>query len=246
MSSIHLQDYIERNLISWSECQGTVEASLLRLTLLRKFYQDLHSEKSRCLAMGMKTEATLISDWENRLDEMRVLPNLNSDFETLFMKCGKKVVTPSTLPRKTKGLAEGFLKSLEKHGMQREKFLRMDREWEQSIAVEAFTAKWNFWFLESWVMVNLIEEWDRSLHERLWPRGVVLFAEAGSPPDPQCADEVSHQSWLGRWVIVLHPHYQGPLDIPVRIDDLPGYDIAATQPQHWKLVHSTQHRGTSL
>lgn len=210
----------------WKECTNLPETTLLRLSILRTLVQNLHTEKSRCLATGLKADAQLIRTWENHLELLQKSSKLTGElFETIQQS--------KDVPKKNRVIPEALFQRLN-----REKFERYDRKWEAVLVAEAMSLNWQVWTLEAWVNIPLIKEWDVYFTQKLWPQGIVLFVESA---EEQVIDSQNHSEkncWRGRWVVVLHPRIKTEHDLSFSFNHWPGApDPAPPSPPRWTLIY---------
>jgi hypothetical protein len=140
------------------------------------------------------------------------------------------LIDTEPLPKRSRMLPELLFAKLE-----REKLTRYDRKWEAAIAAEAVSVKWPFWCLDTWVQIPLIEEWDQTFVENLWPRGMILFSESSSSIDKwQNHSENDPGVWRGRWNIILDRKFKGPEELSLKLDQWPGAPSNAPARPQWK------------
>ena len=232
MTSRLIEDLIERYMERWNDCASIPETTLLRLAVLHSLIQNLHSEKSKCLAKGLKAEAQVIKSFEQKIQLLRELPLLQGDLMAVINGAGDEQ------RKKKRLLPEALFQSIE-----REKLNRHDRLWESAMCAEAATLAWTLWYLETWVKISTIEEWDITLGQKLWPHGLVLFTEnAQSKEAPHsfatATDSTAEEPvlWHGRWFLILHPQFQSPTDLSLNLNLWPGYPTTPPSPPYWKLL----------
>jgi hypothetical protein len=210
----------------WQDCKGTPESTLLRLCLLKELLQSLHSEKSRCLAAGQKDQAQAIKVVEVKLESLRESAALQPDLSELLNHADPG-------QRKKRIIPEALFKSLD-----REKLLRYDRQWEAAITAEAASLSWKFWSLDSWVSISALEEWDKTLHQKLWPHGLILFVESYYSNSRQIEENHSESNlWRGRWIVALHSRFQSPLDLSLDLRYWQGFPEKAPSEPQWKKLY---------
>lgn len=211
----------------WAECEGTPEATLLRLALLREISTELHPEKSRCLAMGLKTEAREIKEWESKIETLRSNPSLSNDLAALIQN-------QESPKKKTRLLPESFLRIIG-----RDKLTRYDRQWEAALAAEACHLRWLFWRLNMWVEIQNIEGWSRMLGDRLWPHGLILFSESTEswPPQKPTNQPIDESLWHGQWILVIHPRFKHPGELPLNLAQWPGAPSKPPAAPTWKVLY---------
>ncbi len=218
----------------WRHCEGLEEATLLRLAILRDLMRQLHAEKSRTLATGRKGDAQGLKVWELRVEDLRGSSRLEGELMELLLDPAKK---PKT---RTRLLPEALFTTLA-----REKLERYDRQWEASIAAEAAQMGWQFWILDAWIDISNVEEWNQKLSEKLWPHGVVLFAESASSNSLSSGSTGSDDSvnfWHGRWIVLMHPRFRAPDELLGSSSHLvPRTPVPPAQPK-WKLLFSPRKR----
>ena len=128
-----IEEIIQNQLSTWDDYRNLPEESLLHLELLRRLFQILHAEKSRCLAKGYKAEAQIIHQIEAELEKIRAEAKLHPRIPNLLKEINlspRRFAPPpkkSGPPVKGRSLPESFLNSLEKKGIGRDRFLRLDR-----------------------------------------------------------------------------------------------------------------------
>jgi hypothetical protein len=217
---------IKKGLDRWLDCEGLPEMTLLRLALLRELIHNLHSEKSRCLASGKREEVKSIKEWETRLEDLRESSVLSGSLMDLLED-------PSHIQKRKRILPEALFQNLD-----REKLVRYDRKWESTIAAEAATLGWNFWFLDSWVNIALLEEWNANLNEKLWPHGLVLFVESADVKTNEVSSEGGEiELWRGCWLTVIHPEFNDPNDLSLNLNRWPAAPQEPPTPVQWKMIH---------
>jgi hypothetical protein len=213
----------------WRHTEGLAERVLLRLAILRDITLALHAQKSRCLASGRRDLAQGLRHWEERLHELRNSPKLEGDLRELL-------TGTEPLKKRTRLLPEALYTAIE-----RGKLERYDRVWEASLAAEAVTQRWQFWALEAWVEITLVEDWNRSLCDQLWPSGIVLFVESAPslPRTPRPAQTSSEPLlWQGRWIAVVDTRIKNPLEVTSNLPGWPGSPSSPPSPPLWKLLFS--------
>ncbi|MGZ6310039.1 MAG: hypothetical protein ACXWOH_05375, partial [Bdellovibrionota bacterium] len=155
----------------WNQCEGLPEMTLLRLGILREVIKLLHSEKSRLLASGRRSEIQPVKDWESKIEQLRDQPALKGPLPELL-------ASDKRAAKRTRLLPDHLFSFIPK-----ERFERYDRIWESTLAAEACALGWRFFSLEAWVQIAAVEAFDRALTDQLWPHGLVLFTEsAGTAP----------------------------------------------------------------
>jgi hypothetical protein len=221
MSANPLEDLVAQRSERWNDYQGMEESNLLRLAILRDLSRDLHLEKSKCLAQGNRDQAKEIKVWEDKLELLRTAGKLDGALMEVFS-------TADRLKKRTRLLPQQLFSYVEK-----EKFERYDRLWENEIAAEAASLGWNFWTLDTWVQIEKVEDWNTALSDGMLPHGVILFCEA-----VQDAAAVAgfQDHWKGRWLIVMKPDFKEP---SISLEHLPGVSQKPTPP-HWKLLFSSK------
>ncbi|MEK7692493.1 MAG: hypothetical protein AAB425_15870, partial [Bdellovibrionota bacterium] len=81
---------------------------------------------------------------------------------------------------------------------------REDREWELKIAWTAVALGWRAWLAEAKITVSEAGRFHSELIDTLWPRGILLYSESGTPP------LLPDGRWNGRWVFVCDPKLVWP------------------------------------
>jgi hypothetical protein len=202
MTNLTIEEMIENEASRWDDCSNSSEITLLRLVILRRLIQDLHSEKSRCLGGGLKTQALAIRDWEMKIDELRECASLNGNLMEMIQKSKQ-------LPKKSRVLPEALFRVID-----RNKLVRYDRQWECAMISEGLSQGWNVWMLESWVKISSITRWELELVDKLWPHGVILFAESAEQNQyHSSADSNEPTLWKGRWLCLLQPELNHSKDL---------------------------------
>jgi hypothetical protein len=224
MKNISVDEIIRQDMDRWADCDGTPEMTLLRLSILRELIQKLHSEKSRCLANGLKAEAQSIKIWETRIEELR-------DHLSLYGDLMQLIQDPKSAPKKKRNIPEALFQNLD-----RDKLLRYDRKWEAAIVAEAITLNWKIWNLDAWVKIPSIEEWDTVLSQRLWPHSLVLFAESAQSPNTGLSPS-EDTYWHGRWMTLLHPHFNTPIELSLNLNTWPGAPETPPSLPQWKQIY---------
>jgi hypothetical protein len=218
----------------WRHCEGLEEATLLRLAILRDLMRQLHAEKSRSLAQGSKTEAQSLKVWELRIEDLRGSLRLEGELMELLSDPAKKPKTRKRL------LPEALFTTLA-----REKLERYDRQWEASLAAEAAQMGWQFWILDAWIDISSVEDWNQKLNEKLWPHGVVLFADNASDTGGSISTgegEGAVNFWHGRWFVLMHPRFRAPDELLGSSSHLvPRTPVPPSLPR-WKLLFSLRPR----
>jgi hypothetical protein len=226
MSKFSVEELIRQDMDRWADCSGSPEMTLLRLSILRQLIQNLHSEKSRCLASGLKTEAQAIKNWEVQIENLRDHISLQGDLLQLVQES-------LATPKKKRNLPEALFQNLD-----RDKLLRYDRKWEAAIAAEAIALNWKFWILDTWVKIPMIEQWDQAFSQRLWPHGLILFAESANAPEREnLQDNADLMYWRGRWVTLLHPHFKTPMELSLNLKHWPGAPETPPSLPQWKRIY---------
>jgi len=215
---------IEEKLRHWSDCADVPETTLLRMALLRDVAYTLHPEKSRCLATGRKEEATQIKQWEAQIEACRDAPNLLVDYVELLKQ-------DPTQFKKKHHLPEALFRRV-----QREKLLRYDRKWENALASEAIRIQWQFWLFDAWIHVSNLQKWNSTFSQRLWPNGVILFAESGAQNDIIRSDESSIPIWRGHWVVLVSPRFKHASELRLESDPSLNFPKAAPTPPKWSAL----------
>lgn len=220
------KDVLERCVEKWRQVEGLPECTILRLSILREFWNAIHSEKSNCLARGRKPETRLLKQWEHAIEQLRSCSPLEGDLLDL-------IAGSNTAKKRTRLIPESLFSAIE-----REKLERYDRAWEAAIASEACSLKWSFWSLQAWVELILVEEWSQRLNEQVWPHGVTLFVETDQAPP-------SGSLWKGRWILVLSQRFKNLSDLAFDFSRWPGSPAdnppqgrahPPIQPPRWKLL----------
>jgi hypothetical protein len=228
MNRLDIEEIIQRETTRWSDCDGTPARTLLRLGLLRELTKTLHSEKSRCLASGLKSEVQKLKEWEAKIDLLRETLNVDGSLIDLLKLDGNQS------HKKNRLLPEALFQKID-----RNKLFRYDRKWEAAIAAEAISLKWPFWSLETWVKIPQIEEWNKTLEEHLWPRGLVLFIESATLQEKENASlQQDALLWRGHWVIILDSHFKSPQDLSLNIKNWPGAPETWPNPPQWKCIYT--------
>ena len=229
MSSAQPENIILRAADKWQDSEGLPQMNLIRLGLLRETLQNLHSEKSRCLAEGRKQAAQAIRSWEQKIEELKDLPLLGNLME---------LVQSSPLPSTTQLKRKRLLPEALYNRMDREKLERYDRKWESAIAAEAISLNWHFWVLDSWVHIPFLEEWNKTLTEKLWPHGLILFTETSVADHAEIVQEDEDSAfWRGSWMTVLAPNFRDPKELSLNSNYWPGAVLKAPTPPQWKPIY---------
>jgi hypothetical protein len=226
MTESFLKEIITRAAERWLDCQTSSESTLLRLAILREIVQSLHSEKSRCLANGLKSQAQVIKTWETKIEELRDGVTLDGDLLQLIDQF-------QTIQKKKRILPESLFQHLE-----RDKLLRYDRQWEAAIAAEGLSHHWKLWTFHSWVEIPLIEEWSQAFAQRLWPHGLILFTESAHSKEADLQEsQLEPLYWKGRWTILLDSHFKSPAELSLNVSRWPGSPIKAPATPQWKKLY---------
>ena len=228
------EQIIERLADKWNDCAGLEETTLIRLAILRDLLHELHAEKSRCLALGMKAEAAGFRKWEDQIEDLRIAAPLDGPLMELLANSKKLKHRTRLLPDSLFGF------------IAREKLERYDRTWESTIAAEASSLGWCFWVLDAWVDMSAVSPFQTGLSDALIPHGVVLFAESAPPPplkpgqssDSPVETAGNPNLWRGNWFLVLKARYRTPT---FNVDRLPGVSQEPAPPQ-WRLLFSPKKR----
>jgi hypothetical protein len=227
------EQIIDRVAEKWNDCAGLEETTLIRLAILRDLMTELHAEKSRCLALGMKAEAQSFRKWEGQIEDLRIAAPLEGPIQELLANSKK-------LRHRTRLLPDSLFSFVAK-----EKLDRYDRVWESTIAAEASSLGWCFWVLDAWVDMSTVAPFQSGLSDALIPHGVVLFAESAPEPirKPGQTDLPSDTAgnpnlWHGNWFVVLKPRYRTP---GFNVEKLPGISQEPV-PAQWKLLFSPKKR----
>jgi hypothetical protein len=220
-----IEEIIKKYYDQWNDCAEGPDQTLLRISILRELIKTFHSEKSRFLARGLKTEAQLIKSYEAKIHLLRDLPKLPDPLRAMI----QDPIDEKTCSKKKRLLPELLFQSIS-----REKLTRYDRSWEAIIAAEATSLSWTFWHLEAWVEIHQIEEWDQTLQQKLWPHGLVLFTENAQSETPTVNDS---SLWQGRWFIGLHPHFKNPQELSLNLEHWPGFPETPPTKPHWELLY---------
>jgi hypothetical protein len=178
---------------------------LLRLAIIRELVRQIHTQRSELLARGRLAEATELEYRETffnyRFLEVRFE---EARFREVFLASGRKT-KPLTISATPLELPSGLAAAVPP-----EKLNRHDRKLEAEMAREALKQSWNFWTLDAWVEVQKVESWAKSLEQKLWPYGVVLFVESDGFLKSFPVDGKSRAFWHGRWTIILTPRVKDP------------------------------------
>jgi hypothetical protein len=227
MMTTRIQSILQKECDRWNDCHDLSQINLLRLGLLRELIQVLHSEKSRCLAEGRKENAQEIRDLESKVECLRDFNNLQGDLIQMIYKSSGEAT------RKKRLIPESLYLHLD-----RAKLERYDRKWECAIAAEAIALNWKFWYLDSWVKISGIEEWNKSLMDRLWPHGLVLFTESASTQNNEIIQEMGNVPlWHGHWIIVLDTQLKHPTELSLHLNHWPGSPEEPPTPAQWKSLY---------
>ena len=221
---------------SWIRSESSPEMTLLRIELLRKLAQDLHSETSKYLARGSRSQTEKMMKLESQVEKLRDSLTLDGELAQLIQQR-----IPSSQLKKKVSFPKNFFKKLEQT-----KLLRQDRKWEASLAAEAARFGWQLWSLTTWVCIPEIEKWDRALSKKLWPKGLILFTEISSMNrDDLLQMEKTPPLWRGRWHLLVKPKAKPtakakakPIAEPqIDLMALPGNPTQAPHPAEWELLY---------
>lgn len=203
---------------------------LLRLAIVRELVRQIHTLRSELLARGRLAEATELEYRElffnYRFLEIRFE---EARFREVFLASGRRTKPAPIVPAPLEfpiTLAE-FLPT--------EKLNRHDRRLESEMAREALKQGWSFWNLDAWVEVQRVEEWAKTLEQRLWPKGVILFVESDGFLQSFQVDGKERAFWHGRWTIITTPRVTDPTrDLAM---DFENWGAIPKDPPAWKLLY---------
>ncbi|MCM2277555.1 MAG: hypothetical protein NDJ89_05715 [Oligoflexia bacterium] len=217
---------LERSTDLWKQIgeSGGPSAFLLKLAVLRDIHRAIHARKSGCLAKGQRDEARRLGEWETRVQELRLSASLDGDLTELIER------PASSARKRTRVLPDALFSFIPK-----EKLERYDRIWENALAAQACSLGWRFWILDAWVQIPLIERWNQTLTEQLWPHGIVLFTENAGFLESR-TDNPDDALWRGQWYVILDPRFTDPNELSRGIAEWPGGTITAPTPAHWRAV----------
>jgi predicted transcriptional regulator len=193
--------------------------NLLRIALLRELARGLHSEKSACLAKGLRNDARTLGTWEKQIEELRDRADLNQGLP--------ETIADTTAKKRSRILPEAIFSIIE-----REKLERFDRLWEAALISEGLQQGWSLWSLDLRVQISFAEQSNKELNQKLFPNGLVLFAES-----MQLGPNVSSspEFWNGRWYVML----DSALGKPDSRLNIAGID-KSSEPPRWKLLFSAK------
>ena len=215
------EDIIRKEIDRWVDCAGVPQMNLLRLVLLRELIQNLHLEKSKCLANGNKPKAQEIKIWETQIQKLKDSQQLTGELFSLIQKS-------DSTPKRKRILPENLILALGRNNLD-----RFDRTWDTAIAAEAVSLGWHFWSMDAWVKISLLGEWNQTLTEKLWPHGLILFVESSQT---QCELDES-DSWRGTWMLALDPLLQNPNELSFHTKQWPGAIKDPPTPTSWKPIY---------
>lgn len=224
------EQLIERSSHLWKQIEGSSEANLLKIAILRDLYRALHARKSQCLAKGAKEDARALNAWEARLTELKSAAQLSGELIDLIQSA-------EPVKKRTRLLPESLFSIVP-----REKLERYDRAWELSLAAEGFALGWKLWSLKAWVEIPSIERWNSMLSEQLWPNALVLFVESAGFIESGDPDRAL---WQGDWLLLANPRIETGSDFSLDFGSFPGRSLAAPSDSaepSWKLVFAPKKR----
>lgn len=209
------QEILQQCETRWNEIGRVAEHRLLKLLLLRDLMNRLHVLRSQHLALGLPYEPPDIHLFEQKIQHLK-FADLQGSFSD-WTHQNKTQGSPSPLPPALQAM------------IPKEKFLRVDRDWERELACEAQKLGWIFWIFDAWVSAAKVEFWHKSITQISWPQGFCLFVETA--PMPEGSQDAY---WHGAWTLCYHSKITHPEQLDFNYSSWPGAPLKGHHPDHYQ------------